>query len=105
MSDRRIGFRRNTLPRFSEFVSDPQSTERHWLPFDLSAIEPDETDTLYEVQQSDRIDRLASRFYADDRLKWVIMAANGFTLAEIDLIPGRQIRIPTRQRVSKIAAG
>lgn len=65
-----------------------------WDVLDLPDL-PDQVDDLsYQVQGGDRIDQLATRFYGDPVLWWVIAAANDFELLPTALNEGDIIRIP-----------
>jgi histidyl-tRNA synthetase len=42
----------------------------------------------------DRYDTLASHFYGDDKLWWIIASANNYEQSGLVITPGVQIRIP-----------
>jgi len=60
-------------------------------------IEARDDDEIYLVKSFDRLDLIAANRLGDSQLWWTILARNDLRLAPNDLIPGRQIYIPTRQ--------
>lgn len=94
-------FRRNTILKFGQFYGDTDTEERFWGNFDLPTFEPAADDTFYEVKMGDRIDLLALQLLGDDRLKWVLMSANNIRLPEVELIPGMQLRIPSKRALTE----
>lgn len=56
-------------------------------------------DAKYVVDRQDRIDKLATRFYGDPGLWWIIALANGMALLPNDLDVGATIRVPSQRRV------
>lgn len=54
----------------------------------------------YVMQEGDRLDTLAGRFYGDGRLWWVLAAASGIGWA-LQVPPGTRLQVPTD--VSRIA--
>lgn len=66
------------------------------------AITPDKTDLLHVVREGDILDNMAKAAYGNERLKWVIQWVNDIRLEPVDLIPGEEIRIPTRERLRKL---
>mgnify|MGYP001227740895 FL=1 len=59
-------------------------------------IEPQESDIYVETEWGDRLDLLASRFYGDVTLYWIISIANPnkINFGSITLPVGTQLRIP-----------
>lgn len=71
----------------------------HWeLPV-YPKIESAADDIRYTVDQNDRIDRVANKFYGSMDLWWIIALANDMELLPIDLNPNEVIRIPSQRRV------
>lgn len=52
-------------------------------------------DIYYRVESVDRLDSLATRFYGDPNLWWVIAVANDINLNPTDLQVGQTIRVPS----------
>jgi len=63
-------------------------------------IKPNDNDMYVISQQSDRLDILASKYYNDQSLWWIIAVANNLNEASLSIEPGTQMRIPSN--VSKI---
>ena len=63
-------------------------------------IKPNNNDMYIISQQSDRLDILASKYYNDQSLWWIIAVANNLNDASLSIEPGIQMRIPSN--VSKI---
>lgn len=59
-------------------------------------------DVIYQTMQTDRIDKIANKFYGNPELWWVIAIANDLNLLPNDLVPRGTIRIPSNQRVKSI---
>jgi hypothetical protein len=69
---------------------------------DLLPEVPISTDDLYyRVKQDDRIDLLATYFYSDPNMWWVIALANDLDLLPSNLIPDAIIRIPSPSYVAQ----
>jgi hypothetical protein len=49
-----------------------------------------------------RLDILAKQFYGDEELGWVIAARNNMDLPDVDLYPGRRLKVPTRGWVERV---
>lgn len=71
----------------------------HWEMLEQPVIDEARDDTIYQVQQEDRIDLLAERFYGNAELWWVIAILNNLNLLPSDLKPFSTIRIPSNNRV------
>ena len=56
-------------------------------------------DIIYTVNQDDRIDLIANKFYGAADLWWVIAIANDLNLLPSDLKPYKPIRVPSPARV------
>jgi nucleoid-associated protein YgaU len=70
-----------------------------WDVVDLPTIVEQPDDLRYTVQQTDRLDLLAQRFYGSPRLKWVLMAANDLELEPTEISEGDVLRIPAPRYV------
>lgn len=75
----------------------------HWDVLDLPEIPEQQDDLQYQVKRglSERIDKLATRFYGDSRLWWVIAAANDLEVVPTDLNEGETLRIPSPRYVQQ----
>ena len=58
-------------------------------------IKPNNNDMYIISQQSDRLDILASKYYNDQSLWWIIAVANNLNDASLSIEPGTQMRIPS----------
>ena len=83
----------STLGRINEVI--------FWGPTQPPTIEAEDTDITYLVKIADRIDDIAARILGDAQLMWVILHRNDLRLAPNDLVPGRNIFIPTRASLSR----
>jgi len=54
-----------------------------------------DSDIYVAVQTGDRLDTLASKYYNDSRLWWIIASANNIHDAPIGLEEGMILRVPT----------
>jgi len=66
----------------------------YWELPEYPEILPREDDMVHEVEVSDRIDRLAHKYYGDVVLWWVIALANNLRAIPADLVAGTKLRIP-----------
>ena len=85
--------------RFGElFVSEGVE---FWDVVDLPSIVEQEDDIVYQVKGGigERVDRLATKFYGDSRLWWVIALANNFEIVPVDLNHGDIIIVPAPRYV------
>lgn len=63
-------------------------------------IKPSNDDIYIISESSDRLDILASKYYNDKTLWWIIATANNLNDASLSITPGTQMRIPSN--ISKI---
>lgn len=70
-----------------------------WEMPEYPIIEEASDDIVYTVNQLDRIDLIANRFYGSSDLWWVIAIANDLNILPNDLKPYKPIRIPSPARV------
>lgn len=85
--------------RFKEFLE--VNTVQFWELDLLPEIPPSPADYYYYVNQNDRIDLLATRFYGDPNLWWVIAVANDLNILPTDLQVGATLRIPSPAYVTE----
>lgn len=57
-------------------------------------IPPNPEDYYVVTTAGDRYDTLATQFYGDDKLWWIIAAANTYQQSGLMITPGVQLRIP-----------
>lgn len=87
---------------FARLVTLGTSNIECWEMPEYPVINEGQDDVIYQVQQEDRIDLLAERFYGNPELWWVIAIVNGMALLPNDLRPSSTIRIPSNNRVYNI---
>ena len=63
-------------------------------------IQPEDSDTYIITNIGDRLDLLASKYYDDVNLWWIIAQANQIGKGTLNIVPGTQLRIP--QNIAKI---
>lgn len=63
-------------------------------------IKPSNDDLYIISEGGDRLDILASKYYSDKTLWWIIATANNLNNASLSIEPGTQMRIPSN--ISKI---
>ena len=83
--------------RLGEFTSS--DGVEFWDVLDLPTIPVQTDDLQYTVLSSDRIDRIAYKFYGDPVLWWVVALANDLELLPTALYGGQLLRIPAPRYV------
>lgn len=73
-----------------------------WEVLDLPTFIPQTDDLQYVVVDTDRIDSLATKFYGDPVLWWVIAAANGMEIVPTALNTGDTLLIPSPRYVTQV---
>jgi hypothetical protein len=58
-------------------------------------IKPSDDDLYIISESGDRLDILASKYYNDKTLWWIIATANNLNDASLSITPGTQMRIPS----------
>jgi hypothetical protein len=86
-------------------IRQPETNIPMYVTVKYPSISLDFSDVYVYTTRGDRYDLLASSFYGDSSLWWIIKSANP-NLPSDSLIPpiGIQIRIPSSFRVSEIIA-
>jgi len=64
------------------------------IPQPVRRIIPSPTDILHVLKMGERIDNLASKYYNDPTLSWVIMYANPDWDNELEIPIGTKVRVP-----------
>jgi len=85
------------------FNPNTNNTVRGYLNVKYPSIPLDFSDVYVYTNRGDRYDLLSQNFYGDPNLWWIIARANPSQTPD-SLIPevGAQIRIPSKNRLSKI---
>lgn len=86
------------------FDKEMDSLVRFRGPFimpDWTGVEDNEVDYVVENDWM-RTDILASRYYQDEELKWVINARNSLDLPDVQLYKGRKMKIPNKDWVDTV---
>lgn len=73
-----------------------------WDLLDLPTFQPGEEDITHVVQEGERIDSIAYRYYQDAVLWWVVAWANSIELPQRELSPGVELVVPSPIRVSEM---
>ena len=66
-----------------------------YIPKVLPTIYPSAYDIIIATETGDRLDTLASQFYQNPHLWWIIACANNIHTAPIGFKDGTVLRIPT----------
>ena len=86
--------------QYSTTLSNKYTKKKYLGSVIYPKIKPNDNDMYVISQQSDRLDILASKYYNDQSLWWIIAVANNLNDASLSIEPGTQMRIPSN--VSKI---
>jgi len=85
----------------NRYSNIPQSTTSDNITFVNNVIYPDiplSADDYYVISTGgDRYDTLATQFYSDYTLWWIIAAANNSERGSLAVTPGTQLRIPANK--------
>jgi len=84
-------------------ITSKEDKKRRYINIKYPLISPSPSDIYVYVGQGDRYDTLASSYYSDSSLWWIITQANPNQPFD-SLYPnvGAQLRIPSSNRVSSI---
>ena len=83
------------MKRYSKLNTLRSEEEKLYRSNPIYPTVPPSADDYYIISTvGDRYDTLASKFYRDPKLWWIIASANKFNSASLVLEPGVQIRIP-----------
>lgn len=95
--------RKTSRLKFTMFLPDSDGDQEGFDFFDLldlPSIPPQPDDLKYTVLTTDRIDSIATKFYGDPVLWWVVALANDFEILPDDLQEGDEIIIPSPRFVN-----
>lgn len=91
------------MPDRYESTNKTRDIDRNFRKYDSTLypkIELDDSDIYVVTVDGDRLDLLASQYYNDVNLWWVLAQANHIGKGTLNIIAGTQLRIP--QNMSKI---
>jgi hypothetical protein len=71
----------------------------HWEMPVYPKIDPAPDDSRHVVDQNDRIDKLALRFYGDMGLWWILAIANDLELLPDNMHANQVLKVPSQKRV------
>ena len=86
--------------QYSETLLTNGTKKRYMGSVIYPKIKPSNDDIYIISESSDRLDILASKYYNDQNLWWIIAIANNLNDASYSIEDGIQLRIPTN--VAKI---
>jgi len=66
------------------------------------SIKYDSMDLIITANETTRLDLLAHDYYGDSNLYWIISKANNIISNDMYLVPGTQLIIPNKNRLSNI---
>lgn len=89
---------RNSRLHFSDLVT--VDGYEFWDLAEAPNIEPQNDDIYYNVSGEERIDTIATKFYGDPTLWWVIALANDLEILPTDLGSVDTLRIPAPRYVA-----
>lgn len=79
---------------YSESLVTKETKKRYISSTIYPKIKPSNDDFYIIAEQSDRLDILASKYFGDQSLWWVIAVANNLNNASYFIETGKQLRIP-----------
>jgi hypothetical protein len=85
------------MPDRYEFTFQARDEDRRFRKYNSTLypkIELDDSDIYIQSVDGDRLDLLASQYYDDVNLWWVIAQANHIGKGTMNILPGTQLRIP-----------
>lgn len=86
----------------SKILTKSDTKKKYYETTIYPKIKPTDNDIYIISEQGDRLDLLASYYYNDKELWWVIAVANNINDAVFYIEPGIQLRIPSATNVSAI---
>lgn len=86
-------------------VTETKNNRIEW--WDRAVFQDDPSDQVFVVdnQYAGRLDNIAAVFYGEPRYWWVIAQFNNILDPSTEVIPGRALRLPTRDRLQLMLTG
>jgi len=81
--------------QYSNILITKNTKKKYLSSIIYPKIKPSNDDLYIISESSDRLDILASKYYGDKTLWWIIATANNLNDASLSITPGTQMRIPT----------
>jgi len=91
------------MPDRYEFTRQNRDKDKGFRKYDSTLypkIENDDSDVYIITHSGERLDTLASKYYNDVNLWWIIAQANQIGKGTLNIAAGTQLRIP--QNIAKI---
>lgn len=79
---------------YSKIIRTSETKKNYLESTIYPKIKATDNDLYIISTQGDRLDLLASQYYSDRNLWWVIAVANNLNDASLSIEPGKQLRIP-----------
>jgi nucleoid-associated protein YgaU len=79
----------------NNIILKDENGKRYYNTTFYPLINPKDSDIYVITTVGDRLDILASQYYKDPTLWWVIASANNLRRDSVFITPGTQLRIPT----------
>jgi hypothetical protein len=86
--------------QYSNILTTKNTKKKYLSSIIYPKIKPSNDDLYIISEGGDRLDILASKYYNDKTLWWIIATANNLNDASLSIVPGTQMRIPSN--ISKI---
>jgi hypothetical protein len=80
---------------YSKNIKTPDTNRKYLESTIYPKIRPNDNDMYIISEQGDRLDILASKYYNEPDMWWVIAVANNINDATFYVEPGIQLRIPS----------
>jgi nucleoid-associated protein YgaU len=81
--------------QYSNTLTTKNTKKKYLSSVIYPKIKPSNNDLYIISEGGDRLDILASKYYGDKTLWWIIATANNLNDASLSITPGTQMRIPT----------
>ena len=81
--------------QYSNILTTKNTKKKYLSSMIYPKIKPSNDDLYIISEGGDRLDILASKYYGDITLWWIIATANNLNDASLSITPGTQMRIPS----------
>lgn len=81
--------------QYSNILTTKNTKKKYLSSMIYPKIKPSNDDLYIISEGGDRLDILASKYYGDKTLWWIIATANNLNDASLSITPGTQMRIPS----------